>query len=37
LDVADARRTYVQAALAEVSAIYAEAQAAATLQEEMGP
>ena len=37
LDVADARRTYVQAALAEVNAIYAQAQAAATLQEEMGP
>lgn len=37
LDVADARRTYVQTALAEVNAIYAEAQAAATLQEEMGP
>ncbi len=37
LDVADARRTYVQAALAEVTAIYAQAQAAATLQEEMGP
>jgi len=37
LDVADARRTYVQAALNELSAIYAQAQAAATLQEEMGP
>lgn len=37
LDVADARRTYVQAALAEVTAVYARAQAAATLQEEMGP
>lgn len=37
LDVADARRTYIQAALAEVTAIYAQAQAAATLQEEMGP
>ena len=37
LDVADARRTYVQAALAEVAAIYAQAQAAATLGEEMGP
>ncbi|HLI95866.1 MAG TPA: TolC family protein [Candidatus Baltobacteraceae bacterium] len=37
LDVADARRTYVQAALAEVTAMYAQAQAAATLQEEMGP
>jgi cobalt-zinc-cadmium efflux system outer membrane protein len=37
LDVADARRTYVQAALNELSAVYAQAQAAATLQEEMGP
>lgn len=37
LDIADARRTYVQAALAEVSATYAQARAAATLQEEMGP
>lgn len=37
LDVADARRTYVQAALAELNAVYAQAQAAATLQEEMGP
>jgi outer membrane protein TolC len=37
LDVADARRTYVQAALDEVSAVYAQAQAAATLREEMGP
>lgn len=37
LDVADARRTYVQAALAEVSALYARAQAAAMLEEEMGP
>lgn len=37
LDVADARRTYVQAALAEVSSIYAQAKAAALLQEEMGP
>ena len=37
LDVADARRTYVQAALAELTAVYAQAQAAATLQEEMGP
>ena len=35
LDVADARRTYVQAALNELTAIYAQAQAAATLQEEM--
>ena len=37
LDVADARRTYVQAALAELNAVYAQAQAAATLEEEMGP
>jgi outer membrane protein TolC len=37
LDVAEARRTYVQAALAEVTAIYAQAQAAATLLEEMSP
>lgn len=37
LDVADARRTYVQAALAEVTAMYAQAQAAATLEEEIGP
>jgi cobalt-zinc-cadmium efflux system outer membrane protein len=37
LDVADARRTYLQAALNELSAVYAQAQAAATLQEEMGP
>lgn len=37
LDVADARRTYAQAALNEVSAVYAQAQAAATLEEEMGP
>jgi outer membrane protein TolC len=37
LDVADARRTYTQAALNELAAIYAQAQAAATLQEEMGP
>jgi outer membrane protein TolC len=37
LDVADARRTYVQAALDEVNAVYAQAQTAATLQEEMGP
>lgn len=37
LDLADARRTYVQAALAEVTAVYAQAQAAATLEEEMGP
>ena len=36
LDVADARRTYVQAALAELAAVYAEAQAAATLEQEMG-
>lgn len=37
LDVADARRTYVQAALAEVNAVYAQAQAASMLEEEMGP
>lgn len=37
LDVADARRSYVQAALAELNAVYAQAQAAATLEEEMGP
>lgn len=37
LDVADARRTYIQAALNELNATYAQAQAAATLQEEMGP
>ncbi len=37
LDVADARRTYVQAALAELNAIYAQAQAAATVEEETGP
>ncbi len=37
LDVSDARRTYIQASLAELSAVYAEAQAAATLREEMGP
>jgi outer membrane protein TolC len=37
LDVADARRTYVQAALNEVNAVYAQARAAAVLQEEMGP
>jgi outer membrane protein TolC len=37
LDVADARRTYLQAALAEVTAVYAQAQAAAQLEEEMGP
>lgn len=37
LDVSVARTTYVQAALAEVNAVYAQAQAAATLEEEMGP
>lgn len=37
LDVSVARTTYVQAALAEANAVYAQAQAAATLQEEMGP
>ena len=36
LDVADARRTYVQAALNELAAIYAQEQAGATLQEDMG-
>ena len=37
LDLDVARRTYIQAALAEVTAIYAQAQSAATLEEEMGP
>jgi outer membrane protein len=37
LDLADARRTYTQAALAEVAALYAQARAAATLAEEVGP
>ncbi|HVA33715.1 MAG TPA: TolC family protein, partial [Candidatus Baltobacteraceae bacterium] len=37
LDVATARLTYVQAALDEISAMYAQAQAAATLQQETGP
>lgn len=37
LDLADARRTYTQAALAEVTALYVQAKAAATLQEEIGP
>jgi outer membrane protein TolC len=37
LDVADARRTFVQAQLAELNAVYAQARAAAILQEEMGP
>lgn len=37
LDVADARRVYVQSELAELDAIYAKAQAAAALEEEMGP
>ncbi len=37
LDVADARRTYVQAALNDISAVYAQAQAAARLQMEMQP
>ncbi len=37
LDIADARRTYLQAALTELSALYAKAQAAATLQEQIGP
>jgi outer membrane protein TolC len=37
LDVADARRTYVQAALDELTAIYARAEAAAALEELLGP
>ena len=37
LDVADARRTYVQAALDELTAMYARAQAAAALEELLGP
>ena len=37
LDVADAGRTYVQAALLELDAIYAQAQAAALLEEAIGP
>lgn len=37
LDVADARRTYVQAALEELDAVYAQAQAAASLEQEIGP
>jgi outer membrane protein len=37
LDVQVARRTYVSAQLDELNAIYAQAQAAATLEEEMGP
>lgn len=37
LDVADARRTYIQAAIDELNAVYAQAQAAAALEEEMGP
>lgn len=37
LDVANARRTYIEAAMNELSAMYARAQAAATLQEELGP
>jgi hypothetical protein len=37
LDVADARRTYAQAALDELTAIYAQAEAAAALQEMVGP
>jgi cobalt-zinc-cadmium efflux system outer membrane protein len=36
LDVADAQRTYVQAAIEELDAIYAQAQARATLEEEIG-
>ncbi len=37
LDVADARRTYAQAALDELTARYAQAQAAAALEELLGP
>ncbi|MGZ3550961.1 MAG: TolC family protein [Vulcanimicrobiaceae bacterium] len=37
LDVADARRTYTQSALDELNAIYAQAQARATLDELIGP
>jgi outer membrane protein TolC len=37
LDVEVARRTYVSAALDELNAVYAQAQAAETLKEEMGP
>jgi cobalt-zinc-cadmium efflux system outer membrane protein len=37
LDVADARRTYTQAALDELNTIYAQAQARATLDELIGP
>ncbi len=37
LDVADARRTYVQAALDELTAMYARAHAAAALEELLGP
>ena len=37
LDVEIARRTYVSAAIDELNAVYAQAQAAETLKEEMGP
>ncbi|MFN2449243.1 MAG: TolC family protein [Candidatus Baltobacteraceae bacterium] len=37
LDVADARRTYVTAALNELDAVYAQAQSAALLEMEMEP
>jgi outer membrane protein TolC len=37
LDVQIARRTYVSAEMDELTAIYAQAQAAATLEQEMGP
>jgi cobalt-zinc-cadmium efflux system outer membrane protein len=37
LDLDVARRTYSAAALDELDAVYAQAQAAATLEEEMGP
>ncbi|MDQ2662988.1 MAG: TolC family protein [Candidatus Eremiobacteraeota bacterium] len=37
LDVSDARRTYIQAALAEIDAVYAQEQARAVLVEAIGP
>ena len=37
LDVSDARRTYIAAQIDELNAVYARAQAAATLQELLGP
>lgn len=36
LDVSDARRTYIQTALAEVDAVYAQAQARAALEQAIG-